>query len=44
MKKKKLKIKYRQVTDLSEKEINLNIERAYDILFTATLEKIKMIS
>jgi len=41
MKKKKLKIKYKQVTDLSEKEIELNIERAYDVLFTATMEKMK---
>ena len=41
MKKKKLKIKYKQVTDLPEKEIELNIERAYDVLFTATMENIK---
>jgi len=41
MRKKKQKIKYRQVTDLPEKEIELNIERAYDVLFTETMEKIK---
>ena len=41
MKKKKLKIKYKQVADLPEKEIELNIERAYDVLFSATMEKIR---
>ncbi len=41
MKTNKIKIDYKQVDDVSKEEAELRVNKAFDILFEATLENIK---